>query len=217
MFRMRGPPPPPSRKSPPRPKPQTQAQAKLQLPPPPLSETQGPTSPPITVAQAAPAPAPEVAPKTAHAGKAPVGPAGVGARERAQFRLKLARLGGVETKPPIRLGVPAMPMAQPASCERDAGSDDCRTAVIQADSHLRSVYQGAIRRGVSPDVMVEYCNRWADLRERDTDDPTRLIENYGALAYDLGRENTGAQARAPRVGSARSGGPAPATAARRTC
>jgi hypothetical protein len=107
-------------------------------------------------------------------------------RDRARFRSKLARLGGAESRPPIRLGEP---VAQPASCEQDAEGEDCRRAVVQADRHLRAVYESAFARGVSRRVLVDYRDRWADLRERETDDPASLIESYGALAYDLGREN----------------------------
>jgi hypothetical protein len=84
----------------------------------------------------------------------------------------------------------AMPIAQPASCERDALGVGCRRAVIQADRHLRAVYESAIRRGVPREVLVDYRDRWADLRDRQTDQPARLIESYGALAYDLGREGS---------------------------
>lgn len=79
-------------------------------------------------------------------------------------------------------------MAQPASCEKDASGPGCRRAVIQADRHLRDVYESAIRRGVPRAVLVDYRDRWADLRDNETDDPAHLIEGYGALAYDLGRE-----------------------------
>ena len=80
------------------------------------------------------------------------------------------------------------PMAQPASCVRNASGPGCRKAVIQADRHLRNVYQTAIRRGVPREVLIDYRDRWADLRETDNDDPAHLIQGYGALAYDLGRE-----------------------------
>lgn len=81
-----------------------------------------------------------------------------------------------------------LPVAQPASCEKNTSAPGCRRAVIQADRHLRNVYETAIRRGVPRAVLIDYRDRWADLRERDTDDPVRLIQSYGALAYDLGRE-----------------------------
>ena len=64
--------------------------------------------------------------------------------------------------------------------------------------HLRNVYQTAIRRGVPREVLIDYRDRWADLRETDNDDPAHLIQGYGALAYDLGRE-----ARDDREGAAR--------------
>jgi hypothetical protein len=156
---------------------------------------------PLVLAQAAPAPpvsAPivDVAPKTTPVSKAPANHAK--ATARARFRTKLARLGGprsASARAPIRLGVP---MAQPASCEQDAEGEDCRQAVVQADRHLRAVYESAFQRGVSQRVLVGYRDRWSDLRERNTDDPTTLIESYGALAYDLARETADDQDAAPR-------------------
>ena len=149
------------------------------------------TTPPVALAQAAPAPAPEVAPAReptpARSAQA------AAARSRAQFRMKLARLGDpapAQARPPIRLREPT-PAAQSASCEQEATGGGCRRAVIQADRHLRAVYESAIRRGVSRSTLVDYRDRWADLRERDTDDPSRLIQSYGSLAYDLGRESAG--------------------------
>jgi hypothetical protein len=160
-----------------------------------------PATPPIALAQAAPAPDVAAAPaKAPPAVRATSRSARTAALARARFRTKLARLGGTrpaEARPPIRLGVP-QPVAQPASCEQDVAGDDCRLAVVQADRHLRAVYENAIRRGVSRDTLVDYRDRWADLRDRQTDNPTRLIESYGALAYDLGRETADDQDDAPR-------------------
>jgi hypothetical protein len=122
------------------------------------------------------------------------------ARSQAEFGLKRAGLDGsrpAQARPPNRLGVPE-PAAQPASCEQNADGEDCRRAVIQADRHLRAVYQNAFRRGVSREVLVDYRDRWADLRERNNDDPTRLIESYSALAYDLDRESADDQDDAAR-------------------
>jgi hypothetical protein len=105
----------------------------------------------------------------------------------AKPRVQLAEGQPARARPATVVREP-MPVAQPASCERDAAGAGCRQAVIQADRHLRAVYESAIRRGVSRTVLVDYRDRWADLRERQTDEPARLIDSYGALAYDLGRE-----------------------------
>ena len=87
---------------------------------------------------------------------------------------------------PARHEPPAM--AQPASCEHDSVGPGCRRAMVQADRHLRDVYQSAIRRWVPRAVLVDYRDRWTDLRDSESDNPARLIQGYGALAYDLGRE-----------------------------
>ena len=92
------------------------------------------------------------------------------------------------TKAGRRREVEPVAMAQPASCEKNATGPGCRKAVIQADRHLRNVYTTAIRRGVPRGVLIDYRDRWADLRETDNNDPVHLIRGYGALAYDLGRE-----------------------------
>jgi hypothetical protein len=193
------------------PGPVTPADARVAAEPQSKAKPQPPSqaSAPLVLAQAAPAlavsappvsappvSAPEVAPKTALVSKAPANHAK--ATARARFRTKLAKLGGprsASARTPIRLGVP---VARPASCEQDAEGEDCRLAVVQADRHLRAVYESAFQRGVSQRVLVGYRDRWSDLRERNTDDPTTLIESYGALAYDLARENPDDQDAGPR-------------------
>ena len=153
----------------------------------------------VALAEAAPAPvAAEAAPvQTRPAVGTSAAPAKAVARPRPLSRSRLAHIRAAQAKPPIRLREP-MPMAQPASCEQNAVGADCRHAVIQADRHLRSVYETAIRRGVPRGTLVDYRDRWADLRDRNTDEPSRLIESYGALAYDLGRETADDQDVAPR-------------------
>lgn len=189
LIRTRGPPAPVVAQSRPRPS----------APPPQSSVT-----PPVALAEAAPAvePAPVQSPGAVRASPPAKTPSAAVrmAHSRAQFRVKLSKLGEpqpAEAKPPIRLGVPT-PLAQPASCEQDEDGEGCRRAVIQADRHLRAVYQHAFERGVPRRVLVDYRDRWADLRERNDEDPVRLIESYGALAHDLGRETADDQVDAPR-------------------
>lgn len=121
----------------------------------------------------------------------PVADAPVQTRPQPRRKAAAVRRAAAEVKP-ARLKTAgrreAVAMAQPARCESNPTGPGCREAVIQADRHLRNVYRTAIRRGVPRDVLIDYRDRWADLRERDTDRPARLIQSYGALAYDLGRE-----------------------------
>ena len=168
-------------------------------------QPQPPATPPIALAEAAPPlaiePTPAQSPPAAKASSATKSRSAALrlAHSRAQFRLKLAALGGpgpAQAKPPIRLNLPA-PVANPAICEHDPDGEGCRSAVIQADRHLRAVYEHAFERGVSRRVLVDYRDRWAGLRVRNNDDPTRLIESYGALAYDLGRETADGQDNEP--------------------
>jgi hypothetical protein len=156
-------------------------------------------SPPIALAQAALAPATDTAP-VAKAVAASPKTLHRAARLRDHSRPELATLGeptAAEDKPPIRLGVPSL-AARPASCEQDADGEECRQAVVQADRHLRTVYQGAFERGVSRQVLVDYRDRWARLRVRNNEDPVRLIESYDSLAYDLRREAGDDQEEGPR-------------------
>ncbi len=142
-----------------------------------LASAPSPTTavtPPLVVADAAPPPSTRGA-----AELAPARPASIAPARPRQPRIAAARA------PPRH---PALAMAQPASCEHDAAGLGCRRAVIQADRHLRDIYANAIRRGVPREVLVDYRDRWVELRDTETDDPRRLIQSYGALAYDLGRE-----------------------------
>jgi len=167
--------------------PQAQPQAGPQSPPP----RQSTAPPPIALAQADPVPTVDAPPATLAATTEPPVHAKPPAKARAQSRVKLQSRDGPRTaaaRPPIRVRAASAPVAQPASCERDSRGEDCRRAVLQADLHLQDVYQSAIRRGVSQEVLVDYRSRWAVLRDQKSGDPVRLIEGYGALAYDLRRE-----------------------------
>jgi hypothetical protein len=170
---------------------QSQPQAKTQT----RAQSSASVVPHIALTEAAPTQDVAAAPGKPPSAQPPHSPAKAAAQSRSRFRTKLARLGGAQARQPIRL---AEPVAQPASCEQDADSEDCRRAVVQADRHLRSVYQNAFERGVSRRVLVGYRDRWADLRERNTDEPATLIESYGALAYDLAHENADDQDSEPR-------------------
>jgi hypothetical protein len=120
------------------------------------------------------------------------GRAKASAKAQDRHRVKLQRVEGPKAaaaRPQVRMRRASMAMAQPASCERDSRGEACHQAVLRADEHLRDVYQQAVRRGVSSEVLGGYRSRWASLRDQRSEDPTRLIEGYGAMAYDLGREN----------------------------
>jgi hypothetical protein len=146
-----------------------------------------PAPPPIAVAQAAAEPARDPAPVAAQPAAKPSAVAEKAAvRPRTNSRLRHPYTKAAGAKPPIRLPIPT---AQTRSCSQDAAGDECRRAVVQADRHLRAVYETAIRRGVPHATLIDYRDRWSELRDSETDNPTRLIQSYGALAYDLGRES----------------------------
>lgn len=60
--------------------------------------------------------------------------------------------------------------------------------VIRADRQLRWAYADAAEAGVSRPVMVSYRDQWADLRGQAIRDPTRVVDDYGAMARDLRHE-----------------------------
>lgn len=60
-------------------------------------------------------------------------------------------------------------------------------AVLAADKRLRQAYVRATRAGVSRTTLIGYRNRWAALRRHASDQPTRVVAGYGALAADLNR------------------------------
>lgn len=61
------------------------------------------------------------------------------------------------------------------------------TSVAAADRRLRDAYARAVRAGVARPILVDYRDRWADLREREADRPERLAMAYRELSDDLGR------------------------------
>ena len=173
-----------------------------------------PASPPVALAEATPPlgvqPLPDQAPPSAkpHV-RDPGSPVAArsASRPRTRFELKLDRLGAPapayaappirQTDPPIRQAAQA-PEAERAGCDSNGDGEDCNRAVAQADRRLRAAYEAAVERGVSRRVLVDYRDRWTDLRDRDDQTPTRLIAGYGALAYDLQRERPDDRGEAPR-------------------
>jgi uncharacterized protein YecT (DUF1311 family) len=75
-------------------------------------------------------------------------------------------------------------------CDRLSGDARARCAypeVMAADRRLRRAYAQATRAGVERARLVSYRNRWASLRHRADDQPTRVIAAYGDMAQDLSR------------------------------
>jgi hypothetical protein len=59
--------------------------------------------------------------------------------------------------------------------------------LMAADRRLRAAYSHAIRAGVPRHVLVEYRDRWADLREDASWKPERVAAGYGRMSADLER------------------------------
>ncbi|MCR5878160.1 hypothetical protein [Phenylobacterium sp. J367] len=75
-------------------------------------------------------------------------------------------------------------------CERLSGGARARCGypqVLAADRQLRRAYAQATRAGVERGRLVSYRNRWANLRHRADDQPTRVAAAYGDMARDLSR------------------------------
>ena len=74
------------------------------------------------------------------------------------------------------------------SCEHDDQSEACRAYVLSSDQHLRQTYDKAFHAGVTHEVLVEYRDRWNDLRDRFSSKPEALAAGYADLAADLRAE-----------------------------
>jgi hypothetical protein len=59
--------------------------------------------------------------------------------------------------------------------------------LMAADRRLRAAYSRAVGAGVSRRVLVNYRDRWEDLREDATWKPDRVAAGYGAMTNDLDR------------------------------
>ena len=92
---------------------------------------------------------------------------------------------------PIAQPVAAAPAPRPAMIRPAAAVRPQRVKagpdVLAADRKLRRAYDRAVRARVPRRVLVDYRDRWADLRQTDADRPAALVRGYGALAEDLGR------------------------------
>ncbi|WP_374469502.1 hypothetical protein [Phenylobacterium sp.] len=124
-----------------------------------------------------------------------------------------ARPPAADLPAPVFTPVPAAPQARPAAperageakparvvkakakrrpaagrCEGLRGDNRARCAypqVLEADRRLRRAYASATRAGVARASLVSYRNRWASLRHRADDQPSRVIAAYSDMARDL--------------------------------
>lgn len=105
---------------------------------------------------------------------------------------------------PIRLtpvsGAPSHPVAAPSHRRVRArlapqargshailGTNPSQADLLSADRRLRRAYIQAVSAGVPQPVLVEYRDRWADLRDEATWRPDRVAIGYNAMASDLTR------------------------------
>ena len=68
-----------------------------------------------------------------------------------------------------------------------ARTDSSPADLLSADRRLRRAYIQAVSAGVPQPVLVEYRDRWADLRDEATWRPDRVAIGYNAMASDLTR------------------------------
>jgi len=59
--------------------------------------------------------------------------------------------------------------------------------LLAADRRLRVAYSHAVHAGVPRHILVDYRNRWADLREDASWRPARVAAGYGQMSDDLER------------------------------
>jgi hypothetical protein len=128
------------------------------------SASAGPARPTLSIVTAAAAPAAPTSPDAASAAaSARVGPVSGGPRpEPAAER----------TRAHVR-----------APSSRRPGQGD----LMLADQQLRRAYARAVSAGVPRPILVDYRNRWADLRHEASWRPDRVVLGYRAMAGDLTR------------------------------
>ena len=80
-----------------------------------------------------------------------------------------------------------------ATCGRHARCG--RSQVLAADARLRRAYSDAIRAGVSNTVLIDYRERWWNLRRHAPREPGRVVAGYRQMASELDR----LAANSPRV------------------
>jgi hypothetical protein len=123
------------------------------------------------------APAPASAPTLARA--ATVVPVEVAATPPVSLSIRPA--GPI----PVLDTAPVTPRAT-APINRRAAHDR-PSDLLAADRRLRAAYSHAVRAGVSRHILVDYRNRWADLREDASWRPARVAAGYGEMSADLER------------------------------
>jgi hypothetical protein len=74
------------------------------------------------------------------------------------------------------------------ACSGDEQGEACRAYVLEADKRLRDTYEKAFHAGVTHEVLVEYRDRWNDLRDRFSANPEALAAGYASLTADLRAE-----------------------------
>jgi hypothetical protein len=130
-------------------------------------------------------------------------PAPIPAAEPATIRLATRAAARDNVRPArVRDVGSERPTAAPPLCPT---GESCRAAVLDADRHLREAYARAVRLGVPHYVLVQYRDRWADLREQAIDRPGSLVQSYGALARELRQETAEARGGGDHLGRRQSG------------
>jgi hypothetical protein len=128
---------------------------------------------PAAAAYATTPPAPTIAPVAA--------PPGELRPETSDVVVARSELAPSHHRVPIKMAQLRMkPHATPV---RQIGQRD----VILADLRLRRAYARAISAGVSQSIIVDYRNRWEDLRYEAKSRPERVVVSYRAMANDLTR------------------------------
>jgi hypothetical protein len=87
---------------------------------------------------------------------------------------------------PVLDTAPVAPSAA-VPAKRRVARHDRPSDLMAADRRLRVAYSHAVRAGVPRQILVDYRNRWADLREDASWRPARVAAGYGEMSADLER------------------------------
>ena len=107
------------------------------------------------------------------------------------------RVGLVSGVPPFQPKAGKIRSRSHLASSRRPGHGD----LFLADRQLRRAYARAVSAGVPRTILVDYRNRWADLRDEASWRPDRVAVGYRAMAGDLTRMSQPPRRYSPRGSS----------------
>jgi len=118
--------------------------------------------------------------------------------QAAVRRTPAVPIGGAPDPTTVLLAGAGDSRAEPAANASCVGAACWPATALVADRRLRTAYERAVQAGVPNDDLKYYRDSWAGERERQADDPARVLERYGQLESDLLQEAQKAEGRRRR-------------------